>query len=492
VTATELHRPANEAERLAVVRRFEVLDTPPDGAFDHITTMAARLLRTPIAIVSIVDSDRIWFKSRHGLPDVTEIGRAPGLCASAILDNRPWVVTDAASDPRTLANPLVAGEFGLRFYAGVPLTTADGFNLGTLCVIDREPRPISDDELDILSSLARLVMDQLELRLHAREVVRAESELRREAERLSNVLQASLLPPRPPTLPGMEVATRFLAGEQGLRVGGDFYDVFRRGANDWAVVIGDVCGKGAHAAALAASARWTVRASATHHVQPASVLGDLNAALQDPASMPADAAEDSHYLTAVFARLELDTCGAWLTLAVAGHPPPILVRCSGKVERRGTPAPPVGLFPDISPVEDRVGLGPGDSLVFYTDGVTEARDSRRHLYGDARLVNLLSERPGCPADELAEIIVSDARAFAGGDLHDDLAVVVIRVPDDARAEPVRRVVTATGVPADQLRLPGYPHGDAPACGRHDTEESTGGDAVTDTTRRVPSASLGSA
>ena len=232
MTTTELERPANEAARLAAVRRFEVLDTPADGAFDRITAMAARLLSVPIAIVSIVDHDRIWFKSRHGLPEVTEIGRDPGLCASAILDSRPWVVTDAAIDPRTLANPLVAGEFGLRFYAGVPLTTADGYNLGTLCAIDREPRAVSDDELEVLTSLARLVMDQLELRLHAREVVRAESELRREAERLSNVLQASLLPPRPPTLPGMQLAARFLAGERGLRVGGDFYDVFRRGPND--------------------------------------------------------------------------------------------------------------------------------------------------------------------------------------------------------------------------------------------------------------------
>ena len=321
---------------------------------------------------------------------------------------------------------------------------------------------MSDDELEVLTSLARLVMDQLELRLHAREVVRAESELRREAERLSNVLQASLLPPRPPTLPGMQLATRFLAGEQGLRVGGDFYDVFRRGPNDWAVVIGDVCGKGGPAAALAASARWTVRASATHHVHPARVLEDLNTAVQESATATSTDNADSHYLTAVFARLELDTCGAWLTFAVAGHPPPILVRQSGKVELRGDPAPPVGLFPDIAPVEDRVGLGPGDSVVLYTDGVTEARDSAGELYGEARLVQLLAEHPGCPADELADLVLSSARSFAAGNLHDDLAVLVIRVPDDARAEPVRRVVDATGVPEGELQLPGYPHGDVQA------------------------------
>ena len=134
--------PANEAERLAAVRRYDILDTPPDGAFDRITRIAARLFEVPISVVSIVDTDRIWFKSHHGL-DVSEIPRSPGLCASAILDAKPWVLTDASVDPRSLTNPLVAGEFGLRFYAGVPLRTPDGFTLGTLCVIDQTPRPIT-------------------------------------------------------------------------------------------------------------------------------------------------------------------------------------------------------------------------------------------------------------------------------------------------------------------------------------------------------------
>jgi hypothetical protein len=107
------------------------------GAFDRIAAVAAEIFGVPIAIVSVVDTDRIWFKAHHGL-DVSEIGREPGLCASAITGMEPWIVNDAVTDPRTLANPLVAGEFGLRFYAGAPLTTHDGFNLGTLCVIDRE------------------------------------------------------------------------------------------------------------------------------------------------------------------------------------------------------------------------------------------------------------------------------------------------------------------------------------------------------------------
>jgi GAF domain-containing protein len=157
-----------EAARLAAVRRYDVLDTPPDGAFDRITRIASAVFGMPIAIVSIVDHDRIWFKSAHGLTGVDAIDRVPGLCASAILQDDVWAVEDAAVDPRTLANPLVAGEFGLRCYAGSPLRTSDGFNLGTLCVIDREPREFTDAELAILDDLAAVVVDELELRLAAR------------------------------------------------------------------------------------------------------------------------------------------------------------------------------------------------------------------------------------------------------------------------------------------------------------------------------------
>ena len=159
--------PANEAERLAAVRRYDILDTPPDGAFDRVAALAAKLFDVPISIVSIVDHDRIWFQSHHGV-GVSEIGRDPGLCASAILRDEPHILPDAKLDPRALANPLVAGEFGLRFYAGVPLRTRDGFNLGTLCVIDKKPREVAPHEIAMLQDLAAIVMEQLELRLSAR------------------------------------------------------------------------------------------------------------------------------------------------------------------------------------------------------------------------------------------------------------------------------------------------------------------------------------
>jgi serine phosphatase RsbU (regulator of sigma subunit) len=192
-----------------------------------------------------------------------------------------------------------------------------------------------------------------------------------------------------------------------------------------------------------------------HQFAPASVLRDLNAVLL------ADGDDDDHFCSVIFARLELDTCGAWVTLASAGHPLPALIRAAGRVEQRGVATTPVGMFADVAPVDVRVGLGPGDALVFYTDGITEARNAHGDLFGETRLRTALSDCIGRSADETAQRLVDAARAYAGGALGDDAAVLVVKVPDDIKDDPIGRVVAATGVPADELRLPAYPHGEPP-------------------------------
>lgn len=170
MNTTEELDTVSEAERLRALKKYDILDTPPDGNFDRLTRLASNLFNVPIAIVSLVDKDRIWFKSRHGL-DVSQIDREPGLCASAILSDDVYMVEDAINDPRTLTNPLVASEFGLRFYAAAPLKTRDGYNLGTFCIIDKVPRELTEEEKEMLEDLAATVMDQMELRLAARTAV---------------------------------------------------------------------------------------------------------------------------------------------------------------------------------------------------------------------------------------------------------------------------------------------------------------------------------
>ncbi len=159
-----------EQNRLGALRKYEILDTPADGSFDDLTALAAKVFNVPIAIVSLVDEDRIWFKSHHGL-DVDQIGRDPGLCASAILSDDVYLVEDAKNDPRCLANPLVAGAFGLQFYAAAPLQTADG-NIGTFCILDTRQRYINSDQQDMLKQMAKIVMKEIELRLQSRALIR--------------------------------------------------------------------------------------------------------------------------------------------------------------------------------------------------------------------------------------------------------------------------------------------------------------------------------
>ena len=175
-------RTHTDLDRLQPLYRLDILDTPPYGSFNKITELAAQIFNVPIALISLVDTDRIWFKSHFGI-DVEQIDMAPGLCASAILSEEVYLVEDARRDPRCLANPLVTDSFGLQFYAAAPLTTQDGYNLGTFCIIDKRPRFINSDQQRILKLMASIVMDQIELRLQARHIMKELQELQKEQEK---------------------------------------------------------------------------------------------------------------------------------------------------------------------------------------------------------------------------------------------------------------------------------------------------------------------
>ncbi len=153
--------PDNESKRLHCLQSLNILDTPPEERFDRYTRLVKRVLDVPIALVSLVDTDRQWFKSCLGL-EVTETTREVSFCGHAILDSGIFVVNDAISDERFADNPLVIDEPGIRFYAGYPLEYSDGSRLGTLCVIDTQPRCFEDGELDILVDVGALVVRELE------------------------------------------------------------------------------------------------------------------------------------------------------------------------------------------------------------------------------------------------------------------------------------------------------------------------------------------
>lgn len=172
----------NENTRIKTLKKYEILDTPKDSALDRITELASKILNVPISIISLVDSDRIWFKSAFGL-EASEIALEAGLCASAILVDEIYMVENARNDPRSKDNSLVTSAFGLQFYTGVPLTVENGANLGTLCIIDQKPRTLTAKEQDLLKDLAGLVVEQLEVKHSVRQCVINQLEM-------SNMLQS--------------------------------------------------------------------------------------------------------------------------------------------------------------------------------------------------------------------------------------------------------------------------------------------------------------
>src|SRR5580658_9926453 len=183
--------PENESARLAALQRYAILDTFPEQEFDDLSRLAAMICGTPIALVSLVDSHRQWFKSRIGMEE-TETSRDVAFCAHAILQPDVMVVPDALEDARFRANPLVTENPNVRFYAGAPLISQEGYALGTLCVIDRVPREISPEQKESLKALSRLVVTQMELRRSVSDLSRAIRERRMTEEELDQLFTVSL------------------------------------------------------------------------------------------------------------------------------------------------------------------------------------------------------------------------------------------------------------------------------------------------------------
>jgi PAS domain S-box-containing protein len=243
-----------------------------------------------------------------------------------------------------------------------------------------------------------------------------------ERSAVARTLQRSLLPPALPALPGMELAARYLPAGAGAEVGGDFYDCFATGGGDWALVIGDVCGKGAEAAAITALARYTLRASVLHSRQPRTVLTGLNEAL---------VREDLDYRFCTVLYVSLTPRGGRVGAVVStgGHPLPLLLRADGSVETAGRPGTLLGVLdaPEIS--EEEIVLEPGDALVLYTDGVVDASLESE----TERLQRFVGGLAGRDAETIAAAVENHVRSGAAGALRDDVALLVVRVDPIAAA-----------------------------------------------------------
>lgn len=266
------------------------------------------------------------------------------------------------------------------------------------------------------------IFDATERRAYEQELVAArrraeESEAR--ATALARTLQASFLPPAILPVPGLDVAGAYRPAGDGTEVGGDFYDVFETGRGTWRVVLGDVCGKGPTAAVVTAVARYTVRAEASRTPCPGAVLAGLHDVLVRH--------HPDRCCTAVFAVLERTADGTRFTVASGGHPLPLRLRVDGTFETLGETGTMLGILDTPHPRDTTTLLDPGDVVVLYTDGVTEARRGGE-FFDDERLLATIAAASAMSAQHIADRIVAAALDFQGGDARDDMAVVVLKVP----------------------------------------------------------------
>jgi PAS domain S-box-containing protein len=302
-------------------------------------------------------------------------------------------------------------EFGLRSAMIVPMISR-GRALGALTFVSGPSgRHFDAHDLALAEELARRCADAVQ---NARVFA--------ERSNIAQTLQRSLLPAELPSIPGFETAARFEASGEGNEVGGDFYDLFQTRERGWTVVVGDVCGKGPDAAAVTALARYTLRAAAMREQLPSRILRLLNEALLRQR-------DDRRFCTVAYAYLEAGNDGARVGIANGGHPLPLVLRADGSVEWLGTHGTLLGVVEDPDLEDTAASLSGGDALVFYTDGVTEARGDGGHL-DERRLVELLSSCAGMDAQAIATCVTSAAIEVQGGRLRDDIAVVVLRALDE--------------------------------------------------------------
>jgi sigma-B regulation protein RsbU (phosphoserine phosphatase) len=310
---------------------------------------------------------------------------------------------------------------GVAREIALDLVGADGRRLPVLVTAALE-RDDADNPLVIRTA----VFDASQRRSYEvellREKQRAESSEARSVA-LARTLQQTLIPPVVPTINGLDIGAQYRPAGDGSEVGGDFYDIFQAGGDDWVVVIGDVCGKGAEAAVVTALARYTLRAAAVQHQSPTRALALLNDAL--------GRADTDRFCTVGMLRLtRID--GHWqVTTSVAGHPLPFRIDNHGDVRAVGRAGSLLGVVADVELSEDVSVVAPGEALVVYTDGVVEARAADGAFYGEQRLVSALASEAGRTAPDIAAALLADVLDFQNGIARDDIAIVALKVPAEA-------------------------------------------------------------
>lgn len=403
-----------DAGRLDAVRASHLLDTPGEEPFDRLTRLAARILQTPYAFVTIVDDRRSFWKSCFGV-DATDPAERQNtvqesFCQYVVGTGRPLVVGDARANPITHRNPSIE-SMGVRAWAGHPVTDSKGNVLGTFCAVDVVERRWTDEDDELLALLAGAASNEIILRMAADEAADEADRLRR-----------SLLPPTLPTVPGLDIGAVHRAAGGRDDVLGDFYDVFRSSRGHWHVLLGDVCGNGVDAAAIAQLTRSAYNALADQVDDPDQIFPVVNAVLRRRS--------EGRFVTAQAASFEgMQRSGeVHIRFASAGHHPAVVLRREGGADPVEDNGWMLGAFDDLRVGATGLCLRPGDQLVTFTDGLI---DCQSHSFDLESLLALLGELPPLGAQDLAQRLADEV---AGADVAtaDDLAVLVVGVEGPVR------------------------------------------------------------
>jgi PAS domain S-box-containing protein len=360
--------------------------------------------------VSHVDPEKVAFAKefrRRRPPDLS----APTGVGHVITSGRAELVPEITDEMiAAIDDPEVKGlvrELRLRSVMIVPLA-ARGRTLGAMTFVWAESgNTYTSADLAFAETLAAriaLVIDN--------------ARLFRDRDHIARTLQQSLLPPEPPAIEGVDLAARYRPSGEGIDVGGDFYDAFDIGDGEWTVALGDVCGKGPDAAALMGMVRHTIRAAAIRERAPARVLATVNAAVARQTS-------EDQFCTAVAARLRPQEGQVIVWICVAGHPAPVVLRGDGSLHWIRGAGALLGVFDDAQLADDELRLTPGDTLILYTDGVTEERGAQGAL-GEDGLTAVLEGVAGAAASEIVDRIERAVLAHGSGEPRDDIAILAVR------------------------------------------------------------------
>jgi PAS domain S-box-containing protein len=329
----------------------------------------------------------------------------------AIGDDRSMIVDDITDEFLERASgggPVfeLARRFSLRSALIAPIRSYGGA-IGAISVGLSGDRRYDQRDAIVLEELAERIA-----------VTFDNARLYRERDFIAHTLQTSLLPSKMPDVDGLDVAARYLAAGEGIEVGGDFYDLFEMRDGSWAVAVGDVCGKGPTAAALTGVARHTIRAGAMMDATPSAILALVNDAILRESP-------DERFCTVLLARLAPTDDGFGVRMSSGGHPPALILRRDGSVETVDEPGTLLGLFEDPHLTETELTLSAGDTMILYTDGVTDEQCDGEE-FGEARLHDVIRASAGLDPEAIAERLVSEVVAFNPDPPRDDIAVLVLR------------------------------------------------------------------